>query len=164
MSPPPAGPSCPAGERRAPRSETSMPSRLVIPAALLFALVLPASASAHARLQSTTPQAGAALDRAPARVTVRFDEAVESAFGALTVTDANGERVDDGRLTRPAGNASAVSVALGRGLRNGAYTADYRVVSDDGHPVAGAFVFRVGRGGPSPPATVAPPPPTPPPP
>src|SRR5947199_1023206 len=161
MPPPPAGPSGPAGERPVMRSETSMPSRLVILAALLFALVLPAGASAHARLQSTTPQAGAALDRAPAAVTVRFDEAVESAFGALTVTDANGERVDDGRLTRPAGNGSAVSVALRRGLRDGAYTADYRVVSDDGHPVAGAFVFRVG-GGPSPAATVARPAQTPP--
>src|SRR3954454_1815820 len=162
MLPSPAGPTGPAGERLAMRSETSMPSRLVIFAALLFALVLPAGASAHARLQSTTPQAGAALDRAPAAVTVRFDEAVESAFGALTVTDANGERVDDGRLTRPAGNASAVSVALGRGLRNGAYTADYRVVSDDGHPVAGAFVFRIGRGGRAAVATVARPAQTPP--
>src|SRR4051812_12641704 len=157
MPPPPAGPSGPAGERPAMRSEPSMPSRLVILAALLFALVLPASASAHARLRSTTPQAGAALDRAPATVTVRFDEAVESAFGALTVTDANGERVDDGPLTRPAGNGSAVSVALRPRLRlrDGAYTADYRVVSDDGHPVAGAFVFRVGPGGPSPGAAVA---------
>src|SRR3954468_16717209 len=162
MPPPPAGPSGPAGKRPAPRSETSMPARLVILAALLFALVLPAGASAHARLQSTTPPAGAALDRAHAAVTVRFDEAVESAFGALTVTDANGERVDDGRLTRPAGNGSAVSVALRRGLRDGAYTADYRVVSDDGHPVAGAFVFRVGPGGPSPAATVARPAQTPP--
>src|SRR3954447_18315509 len=154
MPPPPAGPSGPAGKRPAPRSETSMPSRLVILAALLLALLLPASASAHARLQSTTPQAGAALGRAPATVTVRFDEAVESAFGALTVTDANGERVDDGRRTRPADNGSAVSVALRRGLPDGAYTADYRVVSDDGHPVAGTFVFRVGPGGPSPAATV----------
>src|SRR3954453_20595458 len=162
MLPPPAGPTGPAGEHPASRSETSMPSRLVILAALLFALVLPAGASAHARLRSTTPQAGAALDRAPATVTVRFDEAVESAFGALTVTDANGERVDDGRLTRPAGNGSAVSVALRRGLRDGAYTADSRVVSDAGPPFAGAFVFRVGPGGPSPAATVARPAQTPP--
>src|SRR6185503_6202840 len=131
-----------------------MLSRLVILAALLSVLALPASASAHARLVSTTPPAGAALDGAPATVTVRFDEAVESAFGALTVTNADGERVDDGRLTRPA-NGSGVSVALRRGLPDGAYTADYRVVSDDGHPVAGAFVFRVGSGGPSPAAALA---------
>src|SRR5690348_10051778 len=131
-----------------------MPSRLVILAALLLALALPASAAAHARLVSTTPQAGAALDGAPTTVTVRFDEAVESAFGALTVTDADGQRVDDGRLTRPAAGAG-VSVALRRGLSDGAYTVDYRVVSDDGHPVGGAFVFRVGRGGPSPAAAVA---------
>src|SRR5438094_445370 len=43
MLPPPAGPAGPAGERPATRSEPSMPSRLVILAALLFALVLPAA-------------------------------------------------------------------------------------------------------------------------
>jgi copper transport protein len=125
-----------------------MPPRPAILTALLlaFALSSPASASAHARLEKTSPPAGADLKRAPTAVTLRFDEDVETAFGALSVLDANGKRVDDGQIVRPGGRASMLSVALRRGLRDGAYTAAYRVISDEGHPVSGAFVFRVGAG------------------
>src|SRR3954469_12128719 len=128
--------------------------RLAALVAVLLALAIPATASAHARLVSTAPQSGAGLDRAPAAVTLRFDEAVETAFGALRVLDANGKRVDDGHILRP-GGGSVVSVALRRGLGSGTYTAAYRVISDEGHPVWGAFVFRVGDGGPAPAAQVA---------
>src|SRR3954447_24188277 len=109
--------------------------------ALLLALAIPATASAHARLVSTAPQSGAGLDRAPAAATLRFDEDVETVFGALRVLDANGSRVDDGDMVRPGGRGSVVSVALRRGLGSGTYTAAYRVISDEGHPVWGAFVF-----------------------
>jgi copper transport protein len=129
--------------------------RLVALVVLLLALAIPATASAHARLESTAPQSGAGLDRAPAAVTLRFDEDVETAFGALRVLDASGKRVDDGHIVRPGGRGSVVSVALRRGLGSGTYTAAYRVVSDEGHPVWGAFVFRVGAGGPAPAAQVA---------
>src|SRR3954464_527022 len=128
--------------------------RLTALAAVLLALAIPGTASAHARLESTSPQSGAAVDRAPAAVTLRFDETVETAFGALRVLDANGKRVDDGHIVRPGGD-SAVSVALRRGLGSGTYTAAYRVISDEGHPVWGAFVFRVGAGGPAPAVQVA---------
>ena len=75
--------------------------------ALLLALAIPATASAHARLESTSPQAGAGLDRAPSAVTLRFDEGVETAFGALRVFDASGKRVDDGQVARPTGRRPA---------------------------------------------------------
>src|SRR3954464_14388619 len=128
--------------------------RLTALAAVLLALAIPGTASAHARLESTSPQSGAAVDRAPAAVTLRFDETVETAFGALRVLDANGKRVDDGHILRP-GGGSVVSVALRRGLGSGTYTAAYRVVSDEGHPVWGAWVSRGGAGGAAPPAQVA---------
>src|SRR4051794_35423675 len=130
--------------------------RLAALVAVLLALAIPATASAHARLVSTAPQSGARLDRAPGAVTLRFDEAVETAFGALRVLDANGKRVDDGHIVRP-GGGSVVSVALRRELGSGTYTAAYRVISDEGHPVWGAFVFRVGAGGPAPAPTPPPP-------
>jgi copper transport protein len=151
MTPPPAGSSPRAGERRItclPR--TLIPSRrhvrVAALVALLLALAIPPAASAHARLLSTSPQAGARLDRAPRAVTLRFDEDVETAFGALRVLAASGKRVDDGHIARPGGRGSVVSVALRRGLPSGTYTAAYRVISDEGHPVSGAFVFRAGAG------------------
>jgi copper transport protein len=113
-------------------------------ATALLAL-LPASAVAHAVLEQTQPTRGAALERAPERVEVRFDEPVESSFGALRVFAADGDRVDVGDVERPAGDAIAVRVRAG--LPDGAYTATFRVVSADSHPVTGGYAFTVGEAG-----------------
>lgn len=119
----------------------------------LALLALPASAAAHAVVEQTEPTRGAALKRAPDRVAVTFDEAVESSFGALRVFAADGERVDVGEVQRPSGDAIAVSVE--DDLPDGAYTVTYRVVSADSHPVTGGYVFTVGKAGGTPAAAVA---------
>jgi copper transport protein len=124
--------------------------RLVIAAALLGALTAPAAASAHAQLEGTTPELGARLERAPREVVFRFDETVEGAFGAVRVYDARGHRVDDGRITRPGGRKAQIAVGVRPGTSSGGYTATFRVISADGHPVSGGVVFQVGTGGPAP--------------
>jgi copper transport protein len=116
-------------------------------AALALALLAPQGAAAHAVLESTSPARGAQLERAPARVVFRFDESVEVAFGALRVYDGKGERVDRGAAEHPGGRGDEVAVALRGGLGDGTYTATYRVISADSHPVSGGYVFTVGRGG-----------------
>ena len=121
--------------------------------ACLAALALPASAAAHAVVEQTQPTRGAALERSPERVTVTFDEPVESSFGALRVFAADGARVDVGDVQRPAGDAVAVRVK--DELPDGAYTVTYRVVSADSHPVTGGYVFTVGKAGGTPAAAVA---------
>jgi copper transport protein len=121
--------------------------------ALALAAALPAAASAHATLQESTPERGAALERPPAAVTLRFDEPVEVAFGAVRVFDAQGRRVDSGPTFHPGGRGEQVAVKLKGGLGRGGYTATYRVVSADSHPISGGFVFTVG-GGTAPSATV----------
>ncbi len=127
--------------------------RAAILACLAAALVLPASAGAHAVVEQTQPTRGAALERSPERVTVTFDEPVESSFGALRVFAADGERVDAGEVQRPSGDA--VAVAVENDLPDGAYTVTYRVVSADSHPVTGGYVFTVGKAGGTPAAAVA---------
>jgi copper transport protein len=121
----------------------------------LAALALPGSALAHAELVATTPERGAQVEASPGRVDFRFNEPVEAGFGAVRVFDAEGERVDEGDLVRPGGDSQSVGVALGRGLPDGSYTATFRVVSADSHPVSGGFVFTVGEGGAAPAASVA---------
>ena len=108
-------------------------------------LALPSAAGAHAVLVETTPARGAALQRAPEGVDFRFTEPVESNFGAVRVFDSSGRRVDRGGVERPGGDAEAVGVRLAPGLPEGSYTATYRVVSADAHPVSGGFVFSVGE-------------------
>ena len=114
--------------------------------ALVVAVALPAVASAHATLEASTPERGAALERPPATVTLRFDEPVEIAFGAIKVFDAKGGRVDAGATYHPSSSGKDVAVHLKRGLQGGGYTATYRVISADAHPVSGGFVFTVGSG------------------
>lgn len=116
-------------------------------------LALPAGAFAHAVVEQTQPTRGAALERAPERVAVTFDEPVESSFGALRVFAVDGGRVDVGEVERPSGNAIAVRVE--DRLPDGAYTVTYRVVSADSHPVTGGYVFTVGEAGGTPAADVA---------
>lgn len=127
--------------------------RATLLACLAVVLVLPASAGAHAVVEQTQPTRGAALERSPLRVTVSFDEPVESSFGALRVFAADGERVDVGEVQRPSGDAVAVGVE--EDLPDGAYTVTYRVVSADSHPVTGGYVFTVGKAGGTPAAAVA---------
>jgi copper transport protein len=115
--------------------------------ALMLAFAVPQAAQAHAVLEGTAPGRGAELGRAPERVVFRFSEPVEAAFGAVRVYDQRGERVDRGSAGHPEGRGDAVEVKLKKGLGEGAYTATYRVVSADSHPVSGGVVFTVGRAG-----------------
>jgi copper transport protein len=121
---------------------------------LLAAAALPASASAHATLEQTTPGRGAVATTEPRQVVLRFDEAVEGAFGAVRVFDARGDRVDDGPVQHPGGTGALLAVGLKPGLKDGTYTATYRVVSADSHPVSGGFVFSIGQAGAAPAETV----------
>ena len=121
---------------------------LVAFAAVLAALATAAAAGAHARLITTEPANDAVLERSPDAVLLRFDEPVETAFGAIRVYDSGARRVDVGDVERP--SEREARVALDRRLARGTYTATWRAVSADGHPVSGAFVFHVGAPGANP--------------
>jgi copper transport protein len=123
--------------------------RRALLAAVLALLALPAAASAHATLLGTSPARGAQLKAAPAQVDFRFDESVEAAFGSLKVFDPQGNQVQQGDAFHPGGRGNHVAIKLKPGLKDGTYTATYRVISADGHPVSSGFVFSVGDAGPA---------------
>jgi len=127
----------------------------LVVAACATAALAPASAQAHATLEATSPARGANVKTAPRAVTFRFNEPVEGNFGAVRVYDAKGRRVDDNKVVHPGGRGPEVSVGLKHGLPDGTYTATYRVISADSHPVSGGVVFGVGDPGNGPSATVA---------
>jgi copper transport protein len=113
--------------------------------ALLAALAVAPAASAHAVLLTTDPANDAVVQRSPARVVLRFNETVETAFGGIRVFDAQTRRVDTGKISRP--SAKELAVDLEPDLPQGTYTVAWRIVSADSHPLSGAFVFHVGRPG-----------------
>lgn len=130
--------------------------RRSLPAILVcfLALLVPAAASAHARLEGTDPPQGAVVKTEPGAVIYEFDEPVEGNFGAVRVYDAAGERVDEGDAFHPGGEGPKLGVHLKPGLPDGSYTATYRVVSADGHIVSSGYVFSIGKEGKAPTQTV----------
>ncbi|SMH56742.1 copper resistance CopC/CopD family protein [Azospirillum agricola] len=109
-------------------------------AVILPALFLPSMAWAHAVLLDSSPADGVRMERPPAEIRLRFNEAVSPvtvrAFGPageLALPGPTTVENDELRIPMP-----AVSPA------RGTYTVSYRVTSGDGHPVAGSLLFGVG--------------------
>jgi copper transport protein len=96
------------------------------------------------------PDRGAQLDAAPGQIELRFSESVQAGTGSVRVFDGAGKEVQDGQAFHPRDEGERVGVRLRSGLPEGGYTATYRVVSADSHPVSGGFSFSVGEGGPGP--------------
>ncbi|MBC9883604.1 copper-binding protein, partial [Bradyrhizobium sp. INPA01-394B] len=96
-------------------------------------------ASAHAALISVDPVSGSILAGAPKAVELRFNEAVTP--GAIQLIDGAGRARDDARVTT---SGEAISVAMPPDLPQGTSVVSYRVISQDGHPVAGSVIFSVG--------------------
>jgi copper transport protein len=109
----------------------------------LAALSTAPAAFAHAILQESNPGSNSVVRTSPKTVSLRFNEAVETAFGSIRVYDCGGGRVDSGKISRP--TKDSVAVAIDRKLAQGTYTVTWRVISADSHPVAGAFVFNVKK-------------------
>jgi copper transport protein len=106
-------------------------------------LALPAAAWAHAGLVHTYPRANVVLNAPPPFVQLTYTEAVEPRFAAISVTNAAGEQQTDGVPRRSAANPKTLVVPL-KHLDEGWYLVYWRVISVDGHPVRGAFLFQVG--------------------
>ena len=107
------------------------------------ALVLPASAWAHAALLQTVPVASRTVNVVPTEVRLRFSEPVEPRFAIVSVTDATGRQVTDGDPAAAPGSPQTLVTPLVR-VPEGWYLVFWRVISADGHPVRGAFTFAVG--------------------
>ncbi|RNL61277.1 copper resistance protein CopC [Nocardioides marmoriginsengisoli] len=123
--------------------------RLVLAAALalLGLLAFAGPASAHATLVGTDPTEGQILTEAPEKATFTFDEPVRAQSGGVHLFDAKGVELEaDTRTTD-----TLLVVDLPEGLADGTYVIAWRVVSSDGHPIAGALTFSIG----APSATVA---------
>jgi copper transport protein len=110
-------------------------------AAVFVSLTLAATAFGHAELLRTDPREGRTLERSPRAVVLTFSEGIDPALVRLEVRAA-GRRVDRGGPSHPDGREEVVAVALAPRLE-GTLVARYRVISEDGHPVAKSLKFRV---------------------
>jgi copper transport protein len=106
---------------------------LFVPAPALGRLVL------HARLLRSTPASDARLTAAPQAVLLVFSEPVVAELSQITVTKPDGTVLDLRPVADPQG-AHTLTAPLSA-LSSGIHRVAWRIVSADGHPVAGSFSF-----------------------
>ena len=107
---------------------------------LLLMLLFAAPAGAHAVLLSISPEPDSLLDAPPDEVVLSFNEPVSAPAGAVRVFDPSGDEV-------PGVESSATDTTLRASLPelelDGSYTVAWKVVSADGHPLRGAYLFHL---------------------
>jgi copper resistance protein C len=119
-----------------------MPRSLVVLLATVVLVMLGrGAADAHAELVSTSPEDGSRIASAPASVALTFSEDVESGFVAVRAPD-------DSMMTtsKPRISGTTMTADLEPSDQRGRFTVAYRVVTGDGHPVAGQFTFTATEG------------------
>lgn len=109
----------------------------------LLALVLGAGpASAHAALVSSDPEDGSSMAAAPRIISLTFNENVATpAYVAVTAPDGSTVSVKGVEAVDRTVTADVADVG-----QRGRYSASYRVVSSDGHPISGTFTYEVRQG------------------
>ncbi|PPG90483.1 copper resistance protein CopC [Rathayibacter sp. AY1F3] len=115
-------------------------------AALALAGVLIGTAEpvqAHDQLISSTPGSGEHFTNSPAEVTLTYSEDVLTIGALVLVTDMDGIDHVSGPVEL---TDSTVTAPLEAALPGGSYDLKWRVVSADGHPIAGVVPFTVGDG------------------
>ncbi|QJD87546.1 copper resistance CopC/CopD family protein [Cohnella herbarum] len=97
---------------------------------------------AHAALEQTTPEANVRMDVSPPSVEIVFNERLDSGGSKLVVLNESSRDVAKGKIEMIK-EGKGIRIALPK-LGEGHYTVSYSVISADGHPVSGAYVFTVG--------------------
>lgn len=114
----------------------------------LVLVTLADAASAHAHLEKSSPAEGSIVTTSPGQVVLEFSEAVR--LTALSI--AKGDEAKQALKPLPTAAAQHVAVPL-PALTPGTYSLPWRVLSDDGHMMAGTLHFTVAaERAPAPPA------------
>lgn len=112
----------------------------------LFTLLMwtmPGIIQAHSELVESLPQADSRLKASPTQVVLTFNEAIEAEFIELDVLNSKGAEVNNEKA-QVSDNHKQLLLDLPQ-LKEGIYTVTYKIISADGHPVSGAYVFTVGN-------------------
>ncbi|MFF5006112.1 copper resistance CopC/CopD family protein [Streptomyces phaeochromogenes] len=115
---------------------------LALLTALLYVLAGAAPASAHTELVRSTPKDGAELGKAPAHLTLTFDEPVE--LSDVRVMTLDGDRLPVSRAAR--GGGDTVRAALPDvAPKSGELALTWSVIDEeDGHASSGRLTFGIG--------------------
>jgi len=122
---------------------------------LLVGVLAPGgTVAAHASLLESTPAANDILDISPTDIVLRFTEPVDPVDESIRLVSAAGEPVALGAIRQDLGD-DTLAVSIDVELDDGSYVVAWAAVSEDSHPISGAFGFSVGAPSEDPPAIAA---------
>ena len=107
---------------------------------LLSVVCFATGVSAHASLVAAEPADGSVLATAPKTVQLRFNEPITPAV--ISLIDASGKTRSDVAVRAV---DQTITMTLPETLPRGTQIVSYRIISADGHPVAGSLVFSIGE-------------------
>jgi methionine-rich copper-binding protein CopC len=114
---------------------------LCLLAPLASAVALP-PARMHATLLSSEPAAKATLATSPSRIRLVFSEEIEPSLGRIRLVAPGGRIIKLASAGDPHDVAALVAPVTSP-LEPGRYRVEWRIVSEDGHPIDGAYFFSV---------------------
>ena len=101
-------------------------------------------AEAHSTLIETTPEKMEVTDSSPKFLELRFNEPIEQDLADITIYDWNAKPVISKQSVGGEKRSKVLHINLPN-LKQGTYTVQWSVVSLDGHPVSGSYMFAVGK-------------------
>ena len=108
----------------------------------VLALISSPTASAHGEIVSTFPEQYTNATPIPSQVWIEFDGNLQTldgqAINTIDVVDSTGLTVSYGD---PIIEGGKISTKLSGQSAPGVFTVNYRIVSEDGHPVEGSYTF-----------------------
>ena len=119
-----------------------MRKSLVVLTVAVLALFSTPVASAHGEIVSTFPEQYSNATPIPSEVWIEFDGDLQTldgqAINTIEVVDSTGLTVSYGD---PIITGGKISTKLSGQSAPGVFTVNYRIVSEDGHPVEGSYTF-----------------------
>lgn len=127
----------------------SVTKRLYIVAFIFFLSFFTylSSVSAHANLLRSEPQDGEVLQSSPHQIRLSFSEFIELESLSIRLFDWNGKEITLSPPNLISGDASRALADLPP-LLEGSYTVDWKLLSEDGHPVGSSYIFSVDKASP----------------
>jgi copper resistance protein C len=116
--------------------------RILALATFALASTVTSSAFAHAKLQSSDPQAGSTLAGTPKQVRLKFNEALEPAFSKIKVTGPQNNEIPVTATTVDKADPTVMTAPL-PALSSGEYHIQWSTMTHDGHKAKGEVAFKV---------------------
>jgi copper transport protein len=115
---------------------------IIILFSIIMVAAIPKVAFAHALLEKAIPAPDSHLQSSPNEIVLLFNERLEDELYSIKVFNNEGETISKSK-TELSLDQKQLKHSVSS-LADGSYTISYSVLSADGHPIKGSYIFSVG--------------------